>query len=76
MKSKNDHNKKSSKPSYSEFDEKRNGLKPVKSRSGKSKRLSIYDDLDDEDMDMSLDDYSTDNFDFEDDDLYIDDDDY
>ncbi len=69
-----------SKKSVTSFDEgaSRNGLRPVKSKSGKSKnRLSIYDELDEDfDDDLSFNNYS-DNFDdeFLNDD-YDDDDDY
>ena len=73
MKSKHDHNKKNKRSAYDDVDEKR-GLKAVKSRNGKSKRISIYDDLDD-DMDFDMNDFSLNSPDFEDN-YYDDEDDY
>ncbi|MCW3804944.1 hypothetical protein [Plebeiibacterium marinum] len=67
MKSKHNQIKKNGKSSYNEFDE-RNGLKPVKSKSGKSKRISIYDDLDEE-IDFNNDDYFIKDLELEEDDL-------
>ncbi len=76
MKSKHDHNKKIKRTSYNDVDE-RKGLKSVKSKDGKSKRISIYDDLDEDDdnMDFELDDFSLNSPDFEDN-YYDDEDDY
>ncbi len=69
-----------SKKSVSSFDEgnNRNGLRPVKSKAGKSKnRLSIYDELDEDfDEDLSFNNYPDEfdddfiNEDYEDDDDY------
>ncbi len=75
MKSKKTNLKKSKRSSFNDFEEK-DGLKPVKSKSGKSsKKLSIYD-LDD-DTDLDMDDYSFKETDFEyENDIYDDDDDY
>ena len=63
MKSKQHFNKKSNKRSaYNELDD-RKGLKPIKSKSGKaSKKISIYDAMDDE----------FDNFEFDNSDFYKD----
>ncbi len=73
MKTKHDHNKKNKRSAYNEVNE-RNGLKPVKSKNGKSKNFSIYDNLD-EDMDFEMDNYSLHDTDFEDN-YYDDEDDY
>ncbi len=78
MKSKKTNFKKSQRSSFNNFEEK-DGLKPVKSKSGKSnKRISIYDDLDDdEDINFDMDDFSYKETDFEyEDNIYEDDDDY
>ncbi len=78
MKSKKTNLKKTQRSSFNNSEEK-DGLKPVKSKSGKSsKRISIYDDLDDdEDMDLEMDEYSYNDTDFEyEDNIYDDDDDY
>ncbi|MGQ1787772.1 MULTISPECIES: hypothetical protein [unclassified Saccharicrinis] len=68
MKSKQNFNKKSGKRSANnEFDDKI-GLKPVKSKSGKiSKKISIYDDLDDDfdENDLENLDYDKVDFDFD-----------
>ncbi len=76
MKSKKTNFKKSKRSSFNDFEEK-DGLKPVKSKAGKSsKKLSIYDELDD-DMDLDMEDYSFKETDFEyENDIYDDDDDY
>ncbi len=73
MKSKHDQHKKNKRSAYDEVNN-RNGLKPVKTKSGKSKRLSIYDEID-EGMDFGLDDDSFRNTDFEDN-YYDDEDDF
>ncbi len=75
MKSKKTNLKKSKRSSFNDFEEK-DGLKPVKTKSGKSsKKLSIYD-LDD-DTDLDMDDYSFKETDFDyENDIYDDDDDY
>ncbi|MCW3788603.1 hypothetical protein [Plebeiibacterium sediminum] len=73
MKSKHDQHKKNKRSAYDEVSD-RNGLKPVKPKSGKSKRLSIYDEID-EDMDFELDDDSFRDTDF-DDNYFDDEDDY
>ena len=78
MKSKQNFSKKNEKrSSYNEFDE-RKGLKPVKNKSGKSnKKISIYDDLDDDFDENELDDINFDNIDLDmEDELGEEDDDY
>lgn len=70
MKSKQSINKKSKRSAFNEFDDK-SGLRPLKSNSGKSKKISIYDDLDDDfdDLDYKnfLHDIEDDDFGYEDD---------
>ncbi len=73
MKSKQNLNKRNKRSSVNEFDEK-NGLKPVKSKNSKSKRISIYDELDD-DFDLDMENYSFSDPEIEEG-LYEDDDDY
>ncbi len=74
MKSKHDQHKKNKRSAYDDVDE-RKGLKAVKSKTGKSKKISIYDELD-EDMDFDINDFSVNSPDFEDDNYYDDEDDY
>ncbi len=66
MKSKQSFNKRSDKRStYNEIDEK-GGLKPIKSKSGKSnKKISIYDDLDDDFDESELDELDYKNLDLD-----------
>ncbi len=73
MKSKNSiHKKNSNRSNGNELDE-RQGLKPVKAKSGKSNRkLSIYDDYDENE----LDDFKYEDIDFSYDDEYEEEDDY
>ncbi len=76
MKSKKTNFKKAKRSSFNDFAEK-DGLKPVKQKSGKSnKRISIYDELDDDEMDLRMDDYSYKESDYEyENDIYDDEDD-
>jgi len=72
MKSKMYSNGKNKRSSVDEYEDK-NGLRPVKPKSGKSnKRISIYDELDD---DSDMDDYSYESDNDFDEDIYDDEDD-
>lgn len=68
MKSRQNFSNKNKRSSVNEFND-RNGLKPVKSKFEKSKRISIYDQLDDDDdLDLNSGFYSNNEFDDDDND--------